>query len=307
MIINNKEYQDYLGFKCLQITNGTIKCLITVDVGPRIIYYGFDKNILFVDKTREIYKDGEFFDKNYKPGERWNIYGGHRLWKSEEDLYTYNCDNYPVKVQHTTAGANFISSIQKCTSLLFELEVNMNKNGSLKVTHKITNKGTDTKNIAAWGITILTAGGLEILPMSNEKTGFLPNRTISVWEYTDLSDKRISFTGKYLKVKQRADNKSPLKIGIKNTDGFGFYVVDDLVFIKKTNYEHGKLYPDANCNYETYTSDKIIEMETLSPFKSLEPGSTLTYEENWNIKKINGQINLETEKEIDEFVEQYII
>lgn len=303
----SKEYVEYEGFKCLKITNGKTICLVTVDVGPRIIYYGFaDKNILFVDKNRKIFKEGEFFDKNYKEGERWFIYGGHRLWKSEEDLYTYNCDNYPVDVQYTGFGASFKNGTQKCTSLAFELEVNMNEDGSLAVIHKITNLGKSDKKLAAWGITILTGGGVEIIPMPSNDTKFLPNRNLSIWAYTDMSDKRISFLGKYLKLKQLSDNPNPLKLGLKNNDGFGFYVADKLLFTKKTDYAQDGVYPDGGCNYETYTSDIIMELETLSPLKNLKPAETITYIENWNIKNIDTTPNFETEKEIDDFIKKYV-
>ena len=305
-MINNREYVDYLGFKCLQITNGLVKCLVTIDVGPRIIYYGFfDKNILFVDEKREIFKEGEFFDKNYKKGERWYIYGGHRLWKCPEDWFTYNCDNYPVKVQLKSNGAAFLSEIQKCTNLQFELKVEMSEGGALIVTNKIVNKDAEPKKIAAWGITILAKDGVEILPMPNEKTGFLHNRTLSIWEYTDLADERLSFVGKYLKLKQIPGKNSALKIGGKISAGFGFYVKDNLLFIKRANYQAEKTYPDAGCNFETYTDDKIIEMESLSPIETLKQNQAIVHMENWYIKKIEGKISLQTESEIDEFVKKY--
>lgn len=313
-MVNNTEYVDYAGFKCLQITNGKVKCLVTVDVGPRIIYYGFEENILFVDEKREIFKEGEFFDTNYKKGERWYIYGGHRLWKSEEDWYTYNCDNYPVEVQHTTSGARFSSGIQKCTNLQFELQVDMNEDGSLIVTNKITNKGSKPQNISAWGITILAADGVEILPMPDEQTGFLPNRTLTVWQYTNLDDKRLSFIGKYLKLKQveiesnsaALGRDTALKIGIKNTAGFGFYVNKGMVYIKKTDYKADKIYPDNNSNFEAYTDSRVIEMESLCPLETIEQNQSVVHVENWNIKKTDGEFSLESESEIDEFVKKYV-
>ena len=302
-----KEYVDYKGFKCLKITNGKVVCMVTVDVGPRIIYYGFeDKNVLFVDEKNEVTKGGEFFDKNYKKGEIWKIYGGHRLWKSEEDLYTYNPDNYPVDVQYTGFGASFKNGIQKCTGLAFELEVDMNDDGSLVLTHKIINNSSEIKKIAAWGITVLTKGGVEILPMPHNKTGFLPNRNMSLWDYTDINDSRISFVGKYLRLEQSCNAKSSLKLGIKNNDGYGFYLVNGMVFFKNTDFEESASYPDGGCNYETYTSDTIMEMETLSPLVELNCKETLTYIENWNIKPVLENWDLKDEQNIDKFVEKYI-
>ena len=41
--------------KCLEISNGAIDLLVTLDVGPRIIRFGFcgEKNMLFEDIDRE--------------------------------------------------------------------------------------------------------------------------------------------------------------------------------------------------------------------------------------------------------------
>ena len=36
-----KRYKLYKNFgKCMEISNGTVKALVTVDIGPRVIYYG---------------------------------------------------------------------------------------------------------------------------------------------------------------------------------------------------------------------------------------------------------------------------
>ena len=71
--------------------------MITIDIGPRIIYYGTDNfNFFNEDIDRNISKSGEYFDKEYKVGETWYLYGGHRVWKSPENLDTYTPDNYPI-------------------------------------------------------------------------------------------------------------------------------------------------------------------------------------------------------------------
>jgi hypothetical protein len=57
-IINYKKFG-----KCLFITNGYFDLMVTVDVGPRIIFFGLhnDKNILFEDNDSVfIMKQTEF-------------------------------------------------------------------------------------------------------------------------------------------------------------------------------------------------------------------------------------------------------
>ena len=45
--------------KCLEISNGEINAIITIDFGPRIIRYGFvdGENMLYEDINREISQD----------------------------------------------------------------------------------------------------------------------------------------------------------------------------------------------------------------------------------------------------------
>ena len=87
--------------------------LVTVDVGPRVIFYGYDggENIFYEDEQDLINKGGEYFDDNLPNKGIWHIYGGHRLWKCPEYLDTYYPDNAPVKVVEEKDGICFISGV----------------------------------------------------------------------------------------------------------------------------------------------------------------------------------------------------
>ena len=90
-----EEYQNF--GKVVKFERNGIILRITLDIGPRIIYYGTeDQNFFKEDVDRNGSMNGEYFDKNFKSGESWYLYGGHRVWKSPEDLETYTPDNYPV-------------------------------------------------------------------------------------------------------------------------------------------------------------------------------------------------------------------
>src|ERR1051325_9065533 len=71
---------------CYRITNGEVELIVTTDVGPRVIRYGFVGG-------QNMFK--EFADQLGKHGEKqWVPRGGHRIWFGPEDAkLTYALDN----------------------------------------------------------------------------------------------------------------------------------------------------------------------------------------------------------------------
>jgi hypothetical protein len=332
MSIKETEYKNF--GKCVELTNGGLKALVTVDIGPRIIYYGTEdgRNVFFEDVSREVKRNGGYFEQNFKKGETWYLYGGHRMWKAPEDDATYIPDNYPVEYEikknlnadgETTATlscegelsktdadgetAVFIQNIQKNTGLRFRLEVAADKKGGLKVRHILENVGPNTVNAAIWGISVLKGGGFLAVSTNTADTGFLPNNNFSFWPYDDMNDERLSFVGGYLVLKHDTNAKKPFKIGLncrkrnlirpndfKNSENSitfnpncekqaAVYSNNGLVFVKKFDWQNGAAYPDGNCNFESYTSDLVTELEALSPVFSVEPNRRVEHTEEFSI------------------------
>ena len=82
---------------CYRITNGEVELIVTTDVGPRVIRYGFvGGQNLFKEFKEQLGKSGE---------KEWQARGGHRLWFSPEDAkLTYALDNGPVKASINRRG-----------------------------------------------------------------------------------------------------------------------------------------------------------------------------------------------------------
>lgn len=276
----SKRYKLYKNYgKCLEISNGQIRALVTVDLGPRIIYYGYKGcNMLHEDIDRLVNKGGEFFDENFKEGEKWFLYGGHRIWKAEEDLLSYVPDNYPVKVERLENGAIFTPARQKLTGLQQVMKVVMDEDGCLTITESLTNTLETPTRLSVWGLTVLRQGGVEIIPVNYLDTGFLPQQNAVYWPYNDKKDRRFTLNTKYAVLKQKKQIERPYKLGIYNHRGWAAYHYGKYLFVKKFNLKKGEL-PDYQCNFETYTNDKILEMEVLSPFFELQQGETAVQEE----------------------------
>ena len=82
---------------CIKISNQVVEVIVTTDVGPRIIHYGFKggENVFYMNPD----------DFGHTGGDRWHNYGGHRLWHAPEDINrTYEPDNFPVKVKQLKDG-----------------------------------------------------------------------------------------------------------------------------------------------------------------------------------------------------------
>lgn len=160
-------------------------------------------NIMHEDIDRLTNKGGEFFDKNFKEGEKWYLYGGHRIWKAEEDLLSYVPDNYPVRVDRLENGAIFTPAPQKLTSLQQVMRVEMADDGTLTVTESLTNIGENPYELSIWGLSVLRQGGTEIIPLNTVDTGLLPQQNMVFWPYNDKNDKRFSVNTKYVVLKQK--------------------------------------------------------------------------------------------------------
>jgi hypothetical protein len=271
--------------------NGDAEVVVTLDVGPRVISYrpANGKNV-FKNYTDQLGKSGE---------KDWQIRGGHRLWVGPEDLTrTYAADNGPVKYQELGDGAvRFTPAAETEFGIQKELDVKLASSGTrVTVVHRITNVGSKPADLAPWALTVLAPGGVEVIPLPEKKphpgspknarspADFAPNQTMVMWSYFDFKDPRWSFGSKYITLRQDA-TKGPTKVGLAHRLGWVGYLNDGQLFVKRFDYQDGKAYPDNGCNFETFTNQDMLEMESLGPVVRLEPGQKVEHTEQWQIAR----------------------
>lgn len=284
----SKRYKNFKNFgKCLEISNGNIKALVTVEVGPRVIYYGYKGfNIMREDIERVGGRDDAEMGRVYGDGEKWLLYGGHRIWKAPEDIFTYSPDNYPVKVDRTAAGAKFTPRANDAAGIQAEMEVEMQEDGGLNICQRLTNIGQKPVEIALWGLTVLRTGGAEIIPLNRTDTGLLPNQNFVWWPYNDFKDKRFSIDGEYgfAMLKQNRKQERAFKIGIYNTENWAAYAHSGHILLMRYDKIDGK-FADMHCNFESYTNAHMLEMEALSPLYNLENGQSAQFNQSFKLYK----------------------
>lgn len=276
-------YKNYGNCVCME--NGSVKLIATVDVGPRIIFFGFcgGPNVLFEDYERNFYE--------INPGYGiWYAYGGHRLWCAPEKIpETYLPDNSEVNVRFD-GNTLTLTPPKTAFNKQYSLICTMNDDDSVVIKNTIVNCSDKPMEFAPWSVTGLAPGGTEFIPLCSNNNGFLPNRTMSLWSYSDIYDSRFKLSNKYALLKQDKNAESAFKVGFNVTEGYISYILDGHV-LKVSIEGHRKVeYPDFCCNFETYTNNLFLECEILGELKNYLPGETASITEKWELTRISENI-----------------
>ena len=268
---------EYEGWEhCLRVTNGTVELIATTEVGPRIVHFGF------VGGRNELYLDDE--DLGETDGEEWRLYGGHRLWHAPEDAErTLRPDNDPLSYEITDDGCVLTQPTEQQTGMAKEIAVEMSPDDpAVELTHRITNEGLWPVPFAPWGITMLAPGGKAIVPLpEGDFDARQPDRSLTLWPYTNPGDGRLEWIDDHLLVRQ--DDGEKVKIGASGGEEWTAYVNDGHALLKTFEWDPEATYPDMHSGIEVFTVPEMLELETLVPERTIEPGETATHVETWEL------------------------
>ena len=156
------------------------------------------------------------------------------------------------------------------------------------VTHRLKNVGPWSIEAAPWAVSVMRGGGTAIVPNEPVRAhpqALLPVRPMALWAYTNLGDKRFTFGALFMRVSSNAAEKSSLKVGVGNRQGWAAYVRDDTMFLKRMPFEEGATYPDFGSNVEIYTAGDFIEVESLGPLRPIAAGQAAQHVESWQLVK----------------------
>jgi hypothetical protein len=264
---------------CYRLWNETVEALVTTDVGPRVIRFGFPGENEFVEFAEHLGLSG---------GEEFRLYGGHRLWHAPESKErTYYPDNAPVGVQTIEHGLRVIQQTETTTGIQKEMEISLTSNGSrLHVLHRLRNQNSWTVELAVWALTAMAPGGVAVIPLpprGRHPEDLPPRSTLTLWSYTDLSDVRWRWGRQYVLLRQDPAHPSAQKLGASVPGGWVAYARNGHLFVKAFTHAPGAHYPDFGCSVEVFADGRMLELETLSPLVRLEPGGVAEHAEDWHL------------------------
>lgn len=152
---------EYKGWRqSLQLSNGTVELVMPLEIGPRVMRYGFvgGPNV-FREYEPQLGKSGE---------SEWMIRGGHRLWHApEDDVRTYARDNSPIRYEKLgETGVRLIQPVESITGIEKEIDIRLDAEGTgVTLVHRLRNRNLWEVELAPWCLSVMAPGGIEMIPL----------------------------------------------------------------------------------------------------------------------------------------------
>ncbi len=271
---------------CLELRNASVKLIITTDVGPRVLFFGF--------------RDGQNFFHNFpehmgRCGDAsWLSYGGHRLWYAPETAQrTYYPDNVPVPWSWDKRRLVLDCPDEQPAGIKKQIAIELDdRSGLVRIDHTFTNSGLWPVEASIWCISVMAPGGTLKVPQEpfvphggGPGETFLPARPVVLWPFARMDDPRFSWGGDFIAMRQDDRYPAKLKFGVLNRQGYALYELNGETFTKRYPCVDGATYPDLGCNSEFYTQPGFLEIESLSPLYKLAEGASATHTEYWSLAR----------------------
>jgi hypothetical protein len=280
---------DYHGWsECYRMSNGNVDLIYVPQIG-RLMRFGYVGGPNFIWENPKL--AGQSQDSDF-PGKDWMNFGGDKLWPAPQDRWGWPPD--PV----IDAG---------------QAEVKVLPNGRLRIIGKASKKH---------GIRFIREISLDPkLPVVNiinimENTSDMP-QSWSIWEVCQVDrplwagvpesksgrfrSGHYAFKGNepargYLRkdneqVRIMRNAKKGAKIGSDSREGYAFAYKAGTDFAIKIDTTRGARYPDNGCIEEIWTNadpDQYVELEVLSPIRTLKPGERSSVKTRWSLSHGEG-------------------
>lgn len=267
------------GWKCVRLANREIEIVVTCDIGPRIIRCGYiGETNLFAEIPGQQGGQGE---------PEWQLRGGHRLWVAPEAKpWSYELDNVPCEVDAIAGGVRVRQKPGPITRIAKQMEITLESGrNQVTVKHTLTNKGGKPVECAPWALSVMGLNGQSIIPLPakiSHTERLLANQNWSIWGYTDFADPRWTLGSRYLLFRQDPA-RGPNKLGLAHREKWVAYQRDGFLFVKYFERLDDAAYVDGGCNYETFSNQDMLEMESLGPLVTLKKGGSTEHTETWKL------------------------
>lgn len=163
--------------------------------------------------------------------------------------------------------------------------------GDLGVTQRMRNISSNDVSFCLWDRTLCKGGGFVLFPLNKKsrfKAGWAIRQGSKVSDYrydgNKPTDARVRVMEGVLVASARSLPEAPeLKIGADSEAGWIAYARGKVLFVKYFPVFPGQNYSDGGNTVEFYCTERVAELEPLSPEVTLKPGGTYVFPEKWTM------------------------
>ncbi len=263
--------------RALRLTGAGLEAIVTLDVGPRVMH-------LSLPGGPNMFADDCALKEDLPDGAVFEYLGGHRVWHSPEAYpRSYVPDSHPLaRHELFDDGILMVQDEEPWTHVVKSVELRF-REASIAVTSSLANHGAWPVEMAVWSPFLGSANGRLILPVVQRDAGLLPNTRYVLWSYARMDDARLHWGQRYIVLDHDERAETQFKLGYPNELGWMAYVNHGCCMVKRFRHERGARYPDGGCSSEAYTAGWGIDIESFSPLRLVQPGETISHEEEWSV------------------------
>lgn len=287
--------------KCVSINNGTVKVIVSVDVGPKIIFWGYTngENMLYI--PYDILEYDEPISQKIPPDIFFKRYGHEIMLAYEKSKPVFLSSGTTIYSILQEGVAFSCSSPKLGLSANLEIIIQDNSN-SIMIVHSIENTNEKTQNFSICSSTFVTQDGTLLVPQNIEDLGNAPNRVLSLWKKSNINDSRLCVANEYLKFNNISTDKlSVLKLGINNRRAWSTYTKDGNTFLM--HYLHNKKakYLNFDSSFIIDSKKELLSLKILSPIYNVQKNEVAKMAEYWSL--FPTKVSFNDHNEIKKFID----
>ena len=311
--------------RCVKLENDAVELLITLDLGPRIIYYAAKggENLFFNDEEDQVVDRSPFFKELFGEEAEYHFYGGHRMWLAPQyQIHTESPDNDPVLLEEIKNGVKLTCPEAKVIGFISAMTVVLDEEKpEIEVTCEFTNTFEEKKRNAVWQVTQCAPGGVGFFPFMRPFRMRKPFSELTLADFSkpilpsgslvmflgSLGDQRLGLDDRYITLRHSAERKRPIKIGSADTEGWAMYANKGYLLKMSFTHDTEKDYTDFGSSLEAYTSHQFTEIEVLGPIEDWGKGETISMTEKIAILPLKAEIpDLSDREAVAKFIELHL-
>jgi hypothetical protein len=269
------------GIDALEVTGGGLRVVATTGMGPRILAFGTADGPNVLAELPDVTID--------LPGlPTYRMLGGHRLWHTPEvPPSTYRPDEAPAIATVLPDGVDLVGAPDPVQGIQKRIRVTLAADRA-HLEHELRNTGTSAISTAAWAITQVPPRGEAWVPLSRgELHGpYLPNRAIVLWPYSSLADERLQLGDDLIVVRGIAGSAGRAKVGTQRERGWIAWRDGGRLLVIEAAPEPG-IFGDMGAATQCYSCGGFVELETIGPVTTLEPGEAVVHRQTWRLAEVD--------------------